>query len=388
MNRIDKVRNELKKAGADVAVLVSAPDVVYAGGYEVPYWPAFMGDMSRGLPMASVCIGIESGIVWHLASDFYKSRLQRAGKEKVSYFRSFCHTEETDVTANFKDALLAAVKRCSDNTQQMTIGIEMEQCPAVVMEILAEAYPWAAFIDISACMERARYIKTGEEIAMLERAAAIADAAQERLYEISKEEGEYTELDIWFEVQKAVSGKNKCLTPFVGELVSGPRTGLSDYPLGPGDRKIERGDMAIMDISPRVGGYWADCSNSVVFWDTPNEEQRRYFTAVKEIYDIGRDAICPGVTFRQVNRRMEEAYRKNGFEICSYQGHQIGASVNERPRFTYCDESVLEKDMVVCIEPQIYSGPSGKTGVRLERMLHVTENGARELNHFRWGCDN
>lgn len=385
MDRTDKVRNELEKAGADVAVLVSAPDVTYAGGYEVPYWPAFMGDMSRGLPMASLCIGSETGIMRHVASEFYKSRLKRAGRHEVSYFRSFSHTERNDVALNFKDALLEAVDICSGSTRQMTIGIEPEQCPAYVMEILKEAYPQASFLDISVCMERARYIKTQEEISLLERAALVADAAQERLYEISKEEGDYTELDVWFEVQKAVSGMNKGLTPFVGELVSGPRTGLSDYPLGPSDRKIERGDIAIMDISPRVGGYWADCSNSVVFWDAPDEEQTRYFSAVKEIYDIGRDAIYPGVTFREVNRKMEEAYRKNGFEICSYQGHQIGASVNEVPRFTYRDEAVLEENMVVCIEPQIYSGPSGKTGVRLERMLHVTKNGARELNHFRWG---
>ena len=82
---------------------------------------------------------------------------------------------------------------------------------------------------------------------------------------------------------------------------------------------------------------------------------------------------------------MEEAYKKNGFRMCSYQGHQIGASVNEKPRFTYHDNAVLEENMVVCIEPQLYTGPSGKTGVRLERMLHVTKDGARELNHFRWG---
>ena len=49
------------------------------------------------------------------------------------------------------------------------------------------------------------------------------------------------------------------------------------------------------------------------------------------------------------------------------------------------DDYVLEENMVVCIEPQMYTGKAGKTGVRLERMLHVTGNGAVELNHFPWG---
>lgn len=385
MNRIEKVTNGLKNAGADLTVLVSPPNVIYAGGYEVPYWPAFMGDMCRGLPMALACIGTETGILWNVASDYYKSRLERADQRRVTYYQSFSHVENKNSVQNFRNALLDAVRRCIGTAVHITVGIEEEQCPAIVVETLREAYPEASFINISGVMEQARYIKTPEEITMLESAARIADAAQERLYEISRNEGEYTELDIWFEVQKAVSGQNKSLTPFVGELVSGPRTGLSDYPLGPTDRKVERGDIAIMDISPRVGGYWADCSNSVVFWEEPDEEQRQYFLAVKEAYDAGKEAIFPGVTFREVNRRMEEAYERNGFHMCSYQGHQIGASVNERPRFTYCENAVLEENMVVCIEPQLYTGPSGKTGVRLERMLHVTRDGARELNHFRWG---
>ena len=56
----------------------------------------------------------------------------------------------------------------------------------------------------------------------------LADAEQEKLYEISQNERNYTELDIVFEVQKAASHAAGCLTPFVGELVTGPNTGVSD----------------------------------------------------------------------------------------------------------------------------------------------------------------
>lgn len=142
-----------------------------------------------------------------------------------------------------------------------------------------------------------------------------------------------------------------------------------------------------MDVGPRVGGYWSDCSNVVVFWQEPNEEQIRYFQAVKAAYEAGRDAIYPGVSFRAVNDAMTEAYRKHGFELCSYLGHQIGVNVNEEPRFTLHETEVLEEDMVVCIEPQLYTGAAGSTGVRLEKMLHVTKTGARELNQFAWGIE-
>ena len=71
--------------------------------------------------------------------------------------------------------------------------------------------------------------------------------------------------------------------------------------------------------------------------------------------------------------------------VSSFLGHQIGCNVNENPRFTFVDDSVIEENMVVCIEPQMYTGKLGKTGVRLERMLHVTANGAVALNKFPWG---
>ena len=142
-----------------------------------------------------------------------------------------------------------------------------------------------------------------------------------------------------------------------------------------------------MDVGPRVSGYWSDCSNVAVFWQEPNKEQLRYFRAVKAAYEAGRDAIRPGKTFLEVNEAMSAAYVQHGFSLCSYLGHQIGVQVNEKPRFTLFDYTVLEENMVVCIEPQLYSGKSGVTGVRLEKMLHVTKNGARELNHFSWGIE-
>lgn len=387
MNRTEKIKYELKRDGIQIAVLTSLANVIYSTGFEVPYWSAFMGDMSKGLPMTAAVLGVESELWEIAASKFYESRLVGAGFENIQCYRAFQHETRDDAGNNFKRALSDAIQKVCGKGKKIVVGIEWESCPVCVKEVILELYPQAVLKNISPLLERARCIKLPEELELLKQAAKAADAAQEKLYEISRDPQECTELQIWFEVQKAVSEQTQVLTPFVGELVTGPRAGLSDYPLGPTSRKVEKGDIAIMDISPRVGGYWGDCSNAVVFWDKPNQEQVRYFQAVKDIYEAGREAIQPGVRFSEVNRRMEEMYQKHGFGISSYQGHQIGASVNEVPRFTYFEDALLEENMVVCIEPQIYTGASGKTGVRLEKMLHVTKSGAEELNHFRWGIE-
>ena len=381
----EKVFQNLKRAGMDIAMITNPANVRYVSGFEVPFWPAWMGDVSNGLPMVTALVHAEREEVRLVASDMYANKIIRTGITDAATFCSFTHLKENDADRNYEDVLGQTLCEMADGKARPVIGIEPNYTVEHTLAVVKKLFPDSSFENAAQVMVESRYIKTTEDIKGLRAAARAADAAQERLYEIAQTEGSYTELDIWFEVQKAASKAAGELVPFVGELVTGPNTGLSDYPLGPTNRKVEKGDAAIMDISPRVDGYWGDCSNSVVFWAEPDEEQRRYFQAVKDAFDAGLEAIRPGRTFHEVNRIMEEQYEKHRMKFCSYQGHQIGCSVNEKPRFTYVDDSVIEENMVVCIEPQMYTGKAGKTGVRLERMLHVTANGAVALNKFPWG---
>ena len=385
MQGLQKVFGNMKKRGMDIAVLVNPSNVKYASGFDVPFWPAWMGDVSNGLPMVTAVLNANTGTIRLIASDLYRSKIVRTGIMDACFYRSFTHLEKNDADANFEEAFAKILSETADGKERMVIGIEPNFTTCCMEQIIKKVFPECSFENAAQVLIDSRYIKTLEDIRGICEAARVADAAQIKLYEIAENEGNYTELDIWFEVQKAVSKAAGCLTPFVGELVTGPAAGLSDYPLGPTDRKVEKGDIAIMDISPRVNGYWGDCSNSVVFWDEPNEEQKKYFTAVKAAFDAGFEAIRPGAAFSSVNAVMEEEYKKFGMNFCSYQGHQIGCNVNEKPRFTYVDDSIIEENMVLCIEPQMYTGKEGKTGVRLERMIHVTGNGAIALNKFPWG---
>ncbi|CUX16427.1 M24 family metallopeptidase [Clostridium sp. C105KSO13] len=387
MSGKEKVFKNMIRRGIDMVVLVNPANVKYVSGFDVPFWPAWMGDVSNGLPMITAVLSAEKQTMKLVASDLYKTKIIRSGIRDANIYRSFTYLEENDVDLNYEEMLGKTLEELGNGKQRPVIGVEPNFAVQHMLQIIGRTFPRYTFENATQILADSRYIKTAEDIKGLQEAARVADAAQNKLYEISKHEGNYTELDIWFEVQKAASKAAGCLTPFVGELVTGSAAGLSDYPLGPEDRKVEKGDIAIMDISPRVNGYWGDCSNSVVFWDRPDEEQKKYFTAVKAAFDAGARAIRPGVKFNEVNHIMEEEYSKRGMNFCSYQGHQIGCNVNEKPRFTYVDDAVIEKDMVLCIEPQMYTGKAGKTGVRLERMLHVTEKEVISLNKFPWGIE-
>lgn len=385
MQGLSKVCKLMKERDMDIAILVDAANIKYVSGFEVPFWAGWMWDVSNHLPMVTAFVDANAQTVKLVASDLYKNKILRTGIMDAEIFRSFTHLEKNNADENYAASFSLVLQEMSEGKESLVIGIEPNYTTQGMLSILMEVMPGADLANATSILNKCRYIKTLEDIRGIQEAARIADVAQETLYEISQCEGDYTELDIWFEVQNAVSHAAGVLTPFIGELVTGPRAALSDYPLGPTTRKIERGDIAIMDISPQVNGYWGDCSNSVVFWAEPDDEQKKYFVAVKDAFDAGMKAIKPGVTFSAVNKVMEEEYKKHGMTLCSYQGHQIGCNVNELPRFTYMDESIIEENMVLCIEPQMYAGERGKTGVRLERMLHVSKEGAVSLNKFPWG---
>ena len=169
-----------------------------------------------------------------------------------------------------------------------------------------------------------------------------------------------------------------------GELVTGPRTALL-APGGPVGRTVEAGDAGLLDISPRVDGYWADCTNVVVFGAEPTDEQRRYFHAARDSCEAAMATLRPGAKCSDAAEAVRATMERYGLEVAHYTGHQIGVSVNEKPRLVSYDHTVIEPGMVFCVEPGTYSGEGGPAGARAEKTVLVTEDGPEILSQFEWG---
>jgi len=166
--------------------------------------------------------------------------------------------------------------------------------------------------------------------------------------------------------------------------VTGTRT-AQIAPGGPVGRQIEIGDTGLLDISPRVDGYWADCTNTVVFGAEPTAEQRRYFDAARESCEAAIATLRPGARCSEAADAVRATMERHGFPVAHYSGHQIGASVNERPRLVVYEQAVVEPGMVFCIEPGAYEGEGGTVGARAEKTVLVTEDGPELLSTFEWG---
>src|SRR5262249_27252721 len=148
--------------------------------------------------------------------------------------------------------------------------------------------------DASPALSEARRVKTERELGLLRQAAEAASAAQRRLAELASAPGPWgSDVDVWAELRRTIENRIGRHGIITRELVTGARTATVARG-GPVGREIAPGDTGLLDVSPRVDGYWADCANTVVFGSEPDAAQRRFFAAARESCEAAIATLRPG----------------------------------------------------------------------------------------------
>jgi Xaa-Pro aminopeptidase len=164
----------------------------------------------------------------------------------------------------------------------------------------------------------------------------------------------------------------------------GGRNSDSPFPGTPSAYVLQAGDLVISDMVPYYGGYWGDsCSTYVVGGtDAVTAEHRRIHQISRDAFMTGFDAIKPGLTGGQIDSIVRDHVKQHGYDYPHHTGHGVGVSNHEEPRLVIDSQTVLEAGMVLLMEPAVYI--PGYGGVRQERMVLVTEQGAEflSLNSF------
>jgi Xaa-Pro aminopeptidase len=163
-----------------------------------------------------------------------------------------------------------------------------------------------------------------------------------------------------------------------------------------GHGPLHASEAIVMDIYPQHGSrYWADMTRTVSK-GTPPDEIVRMYEIVKRAQDEAITMLRPGVTGRAIHERVEDIIFEAGYDTLRPgqrhrpddpvirgffhgTGHGVGLEIHELPSIGRgkWGQVALEPGDVVTIEPGIYDPDIG--GVRLEDMLVVTEDGARDL---------
>jgi Xaa-Pro aminopeptidase len=191
-----------------------------------------------------------------------------------------------------------------------------------------------------------------------------------------------SEFTLWSGITQAMHEAVGSKFHIAGEVVCGPRN-QSVSPGGPIDYITQPGDIAELDISPRLNGYWADMANTMVIGAEPTPIQKKYAAAAQASFYAGVSQARPGKRACDVFAAASAAYEPFGLTLGHYAGHGIGTTVNEAPWFVPSDETVLAAGMVVCIETGCYSTEA--TG-KCEKMMVIQPSGDPDIfPDFAWG---
>jgi Xaa-Pro aminopeptidase len=149
-----------------------------------------------------------------------------------------------------------------------------------------------------------------------------------------------------------------------------------------GQRRIEAGDLVVLDFGGVLDGYCTDMSRTVVAGLAGGRE-RRVIEQVIEAQRVAFTAVRPGVAPESVDAAARGVLAGHGIAdaFTHGTGHGIGLEVHEAPRVSRGRpghaEPPLEAGMVLTLEPGAYF--SGWGGVRIEDDVLVTNDGAEWL---------
>lgn len=254
---------------------------------------------------------------------------------------------------------------------------------------LVRAMPGLVLVDASDILNNVRTIKSDEEIALIDRANHIFNAAIARIHAEARpgmlgrevvQIGLNAMWDAGGDIDSAFSfnfGDTPAQNPVLAEICL--------------DRTIHEGDVGTLTAHSHYRHYAGHSDQEIVFGE-PKERHVEMFEAVKSVRSQVLERVRAGVTHKDLVETYNSASSETGFETSEHsQMHQYGLDVPEFPGIAYrlkdgkgmrglggAGNFRLETGMIYSISPTLIDGPTGDLLLG-GTSLAVTENGYREL---------
>jgi Xaa-Pro aminopeptidase len=232
-------------------------------------------------------------------------------------------------------------------------------------------------------VEGLRVVKDDDEVARMERAAAIADAALGSVLHLLAGVGDgavLTESAFAAALDHAMRLGGAEDRAFETIVASGENSAKPHA--RPGPRVIRVGDPVVVDFGATYDGYRSDMTRTFCVGGAPTGELATVFDVVASSQAAGVAAVAPGVAAGDVDKacrdRIAEAGWAERFEHGT--GHGVGLDIHEGPAVGAGSTAILQLGTVVTVEPGVYLPAVG--GVRIEDTLVVTATGSRPLTRF------
>ncbi|MGE2734364.1 M24 family metallopeptidase [Mycolicibacterium vaccae] len=241
------------------------------------------------------------------------------------------------------------------------------------------AGPDCELVRAAGLVERLREVKDAEEIALLRRACAAADAALTDLIDQGGLRAGRTEKQVRNQLEALMLEHGADGASFETIVATGANSAVPHH--RPTDAVLAEGDFVKIDFGALVAGYHSDMTRTFVLAPIA-DWQRDVYRLVAEAQRAGREALAPGVELKDVDAAARQVIAAAGFgeNFAHGLGHGVGLQIHEAPGIGSAAAGTLLAGSAVTVEPGVYLPDRG--GVRIEDTLVVAEDAPELLTGF------
>lgn len=254
-----------------------------------------------------------------------------------------------------------------------------------VCDWLQLAAPQSKLKDIRAEIGALRQVKSPGELAFLRQAIDLSlDAHFEAMKMMRPGLFEYQVAAKMVEIHEMGGSESEGYAPIVG---AGPNSTALHYDKL--SRKIQDGDIVVLDVGAQYAGYSADITRTLPANGKFTPRQREIYDIVLGAQNAALAALKPGmdmctkggksvykISYDYIDSHGKDLHGKSlGQYYIHGLGHNIGLDVHDPGDFC----KPLQPGQVVTVEPGIYI-PEENLGVRIEDDVLITDSGYKLLS--------
>lgn len=368
--RLARLRQQLAAADCAAALLFDSINLTYALGHvRYPVFQFHLPSAYAFVPQQGRVVLFE-GYGAHTDAGHFDCQ----PSINLNYF----HTGDDAGPA--RAAFVAQVAAPLRATGGRRLALDRAQ-PSIVLALQAAGIE---VVDAAPLVERARRLKSPEEVASIRHSIAVAELGMQRMREALRPGVTERDLLALLQHTNVVHGGRWSEYEIV---VSGPRTNpwLGEASLRP----IEDGDLVAFDTGMSgPGGYCADVSRTFHCGPSaPTVGQRQLYRLAHEELQHNIALLRPGLGYREFSERSwtpPPAFRQQRYPALA---HGIGLC-DEHPIVVqpsrWAEEGIegtFEPGMVISVESYL-GRPGGSEGVKLEDEVLIAEAGCELLSRF------
>lgn len=245
-----------------------------------------------------------------------------------------------------------------------SIGVDGDTLPLNVYKALKKK-SGKTIVDVSNLVNKKRLIKNAKEIAAIQQACKIGDQVLSYVFKHWKTFHTESDVAAALRAKTAQLGYKVSFDPIVA---SGVNAAIPHHE--PQSKKLQNG-FCVIDYGVFADNYASDMTRTV-YIGKPSQKEKDYYEKVLKLQEECIELAKPGCKIANLVKYHDEGLKKIGFEPFHALGHGIGIEVHEAPGLSIKSKEVLKKNMVIAVEPGIYT--PNKFGIRIEDTVLVQNN--------------